>query len=141
AAGAIKRLLATDPAPLMHERNAELITPANIEDDIAKIVDCDWIVEAIVERLDVKRALYEKIERARRPGSIVSSNTSTIRLETLVETLPESFARDFLITHFFNPPRYLRLLELVAGPRTSAEALAAIERFADRRLGKTPVRC
>jgi len=141
AAGAIKRLLATDPAPLMHERNAELITPANIEDDIAKIVDCDWIVEAIVERLDVKRALYEQIERARRPGSIVSSNTSTIRLETLVETLPESFARDFLITHFFNPPRYLRLLELVAGPRTSAEALAAIERFADRCLGKTPVRC
>ncbi|WP_119461982.1 3-hydroxyacyl-CoA dehydrogenase/enoyl-CoA hydratase family protein [Rhodospirillaceae bacterium SYSU D60014] len=141
AAAAIKRLLKADPAPLMHKRNAELITPANIDDDIDRIADCDWIVEAIVERVDIKRALYEKIDRARRPGSVVSSNTSTIRLATLIETLPESFARDFLITHFFNPPRYLRLLELVPGSRTGEQALATIERFADLRLGKTPVRC
>jgi len=141
AAGAIQRLLAADPAPLMHERNAELIAPANIDDDMGAIADCDWIVEAVVERLDVKRGLYERIERARRPGSIVSSNTSTIRLASLVETLPQSFARDFLITHFFNPPRYLRLLEVAAGPLTRSDALAAVERFADLRLGKTPVRC
>ncbi|MGH6946659.1 MAG: 3-hydroxyacyl-CoA dehydrogenase NAD-binding domain-containing protein [Kiloniellales bacterium] len=141
AVNAIERLLAADPAPLMHKRNAELIEPANIDDDIDLIADCDWIVEAVVERLDVKQALYEKIARVRRPGTIVSSNTSTIRLANLVESLPESFARDFLITHFFNPPRYLRLLEVVPGPLTRPDALAATERFADLRLGKTPVRC
>jgi 3-hydroxyacyl-CoA dehydrogenase len=125
----------------MHRNNAALITPHCIDDDMAELADCDWIVEAIVERTDLKRALYEKIERARRPGSIVSSNTSTIRLATLVEGLPQSFARDFLITHFFNPPRYLRLLEIVASPTTRADAIAAVERFADLRLGKTPIRC
>jgi 3-hydroxyacyl-CoA dehydrogenase len=141
AASAIERLLVADPAPLMHRRNAELITPANIENDMSEIADCDWIVEAIIERVEAKRALYEKIEQARRPGSVVSSNTSTIRFATLTATLPESFARDFLITHFFNPPRYLRLLEIVPGPHTRSEALALIERFADLHLGKTPVRC
>ncbi len=141
ATTAIARLLTTDPAPLMHRDNAALISPHCIDDDMAEIADCDWIVEAIVERTDAKRALYEKIARARKPGSIVSSNTSTIRLATLVEGLPASFACDFLITHFFNPPRYLRLLEIVTGPATRADAVAAIETFADLRLGKTPIRC
>ncbi len=141
ATAAIARLLTTDPAPLMHRKNAALIAPHCIDDDMAEIADCDWIVEAIVERPDAKRALYKKIERARKPGSIVSSNTSTIPLATLVQGLPASFARDFLITHFFNPPRYLRLLEIVTGPKTRAAAIAAIEQFADLRLGKTPIRC
>jgi 3-hydroxyacyl-CoA dehydrogenase len=141
AAGAVDRLLKADPAPLMHRRNAALITPGNIDDDIGLIADCDWIVEAIVERIDAKRALYEKIDRVRRPGSIVSSNTSTIPLATLVETMPAAFAADFLITHFFNPPRYLRLLEIAVGPRTRANAIATIDRFADLQLGKTVVRC
>ncbi|MDP9138115.1 MAG: 3-hydroxyacyl-CoA dehydrogenase family protein, partial [Pseudomonadota bacterium] len=141
AAGAIARLLTTDPAPLMHRRNAELITAACVEDDLGLIADCDWIIEAVIERIDIKQALYRQIEQARRPNSIVSSNTSTIRLAALLESLPESFARDFLITHFFNPPRYLRLLEVVPGPATRAEALAAVERFADFSLGKTVVRC
>jgi 3-hydroxyacyl-CoA dehydrogenase len=141
AAAAVDRLLKADPAPFMHRRNAELITPGNIDDDIGLIADCDWIVEAIVERVDAKRALYEKIEQARRPGSIVSSNTSTIPLATLVETMPDRFAADFLITHFFNPPRYLRLLEIAAGPKTRADAVETISRFADLRLGKTVVRC
>ena len=141
AASAIARLLTTDPAPLMHRDNAALIQPHCIDDDMAEIAGCDWIVEAIVERPDLKRALYEKIERARKPGSIVSSNTSTIRLASLVEGLPKPFARDFLITHFFNPPRYLRLLEIVASSATRTEAVAAIEQFADLRLGKIPIRC
>jgi 3-hydroxyacyl-CoA dehydrogenase len=141
AAGAVDRLLKADPAPFMHKRNAGLITPGNIEDDIGLIADCDWIVEAIVERVDAKRALYEKIDRARRPGSIVSSNTSTIPLAALVETMPDGFAADFLITHFFNPPRYLRLLEIAAGPRTRADAVETVSRFADLQLGKTVVRC
>ncbi len=141
AVAAIAKLLTTEPAPLMHRRNAQLVTPANIEDDLGSIADCDWIIEAVVERIEVKRTLYQRIEQARRTGSIISSNTSTIRLAALLEGLPHGFARDFLITHFFNPPRYLRLLEVVAGPAADAEALAAVERFADFSLGKTVVRC
>jgi 3-hydroxyacyl-CoA dehydrogenase len=141
AAAAVARLLTMNPAPLMHRRNVELITPACVEDDLHLIEDCDWIIEAIIERVDAKRSLYEKLDQARRPGSIVSSNTSTIRLAALLETMPDSFARDFLITHFFNPPRYLRLLEVVPGPATRAEAIATVERFADLSLGKTVVRC
>jgi 3-hydroxyacyl-CoA dehydrogenase len=141
AAGAVERLLKADPAPFMHKRNAGLITPGNIDDDIGLIADCDWIIEAIVERADTKRALYEKIERVRRPGAIVSSNTSTIPLASLVDGMPDSFAADFLITHFFNPPRYLRLLEIATGARTRPDAVETVNRFADIRLGKTVVRC
>ena len=141
AAAAIDRLRKVEPAALMHGNNADLITACGTDSDIAKIGGCDWIIEAIIERADVKRGLYAQIEAARRPGSIVSSNTSTIRLVGLVEGLPKSFANDFLITHFFNPPRYMRLLEIVAGPDTRPDAIAAIERFADLHLGKTAVRC
>jgi 3-hydroxyacyl-CoA dehydrogenase len=141
AAAAVERLAGAEPAPLMHKRNSALITARNIDDDMTEIADCDWIIEAIIERADAKRALYRRIDEVRRPGSVVSSNTSTIPLATLVEGLPESFARDFLITHFFNPPRYQRLLEIVGGVKTRAEALALIEEFADLKLGKTPIRC
>ncbi len=141
AEGALGKLLKTDPAPLMHKRNARLITPGCIDDDMDLIADCDWIVEAIIERLDLKQSLYTKIEAARKPGSIVSSNTSTLPLGVLTEGMAESFKADFLITHFFNPPRYLRLLEVVAGERTRPEALEAIRRFADSGLGKTIVPC
>ena len=139
--GAVEKLLKTDPAPLMHRRNARLITPGCIDDDMDLIADCDWIVEAIIERLDLKQSLYEKIEAARKPGSIVSSNTSTIPLAVLTEGMAESFKADFLITHFFNPPRYLRLLEVVAGEHTRADAVEAVTRFADFSLGKTIVPC
>ncbi len=141
AEGAVEKLLKTDPAPLMHKRNARLITTGNIDDDMELIADCDWIVEAIIERVDLKQGLYKKIQAARKPGSIVSSNTSTIPLARLTEGMAEDFQSDFLITHFFNPPRYLRLLELVAGERTRAHAVETVTRFADFRLGKTIVPC
>ena len=141
AEGAVEKLLKTDPAPLMHKRNVQQITPGNIDEDMDMIADCDWIVEAIIERLDLKQSLYEKIETARKPGSIVSSNTSTIPLAQLTEGMAESFKADFLITHFFNPPRYLRLLEVVAGEHTRAEAVETIRRFGDHGLGKTIVSC
>ena len=140
AEAAIARLLKSDPAPLMHARNAELISPANI-DDIGLVSDCDWIIEAIVENLEAKRGLYAKIDAARKPDSILSSNTSTIRLAALTDGLPQSLARDFLITHFFNPPRYQRLLEIVGGPLTRPDAVDAVADFADHRLGKTPIPC
>jgi 3-hydroxyacyl-CoA dehydrogenase len=141
AEDAIDKLKKADPAPLMDRKNADLITPGNLDDHLNLLKDCDWIVEVVVEKLDVKQALYRKIDGVRRPGSIVSSNTSTIPLATLTQGLPDSFARDFLITHFFNPPRYMRLLEVVAGPKTRADALVAIRVFADVKLGKSVVPC
>ena len=133
---AIEKMLKTEPAPFMSPRAARLVTPGNIEDDMARLADCDWIVEAVLEKIEIKHATYEKIAKVRKAGSIVSSNTSTIPLKDLTAGLPEEFTRDFLITHFFNPPRYMRLLEIVTGPNTSKDAIAAIDEFCDVRLGK-----
>lgn len=138
---AIEKLLKTDPAPLTHKRNANLITPANIEDNLDKLSDVDWIIEAIVEKSDVKQALYQKIDQHRKKGSIISSNTSTLPLSTLTKGMPEAFKKDFLITHFFNPPRYMRLLEIVSSAHTRKDAVKTIEAYADIQLGKGIVHC
>ncbi len=139
AEAAVAALLKTKPAPFMHAKFARLITPGNLEDDLYQLADCDWICEAIIENPAIKRDLYAKLDGVRKAGSIVSSNTSTIPLSVLIEGMPESFAADFAITHFFNPPRYMRLLEIVAGPATRADAVAELSRFGDRRLGKEVV--
>lgn len=141
AAGAIEKLKKAKPAPLMSASFARRITPGNLEDHLGLLADCDWIVEAVVERVDVKQKVYRAVEGVRKPGSIVSTNTSTIPLGKLVEGLPASFAADFLVTHFFNPPRYMRLLELVAGPATRPAAVETVRAFCDRRLGKSVVEC
>jgi 3-hydroxyacyl-CoA dehydrogenase len=125
----------------MSKAAARLVTPGNTEDDLEKLADCDWIIEAVVEKLDIKQALYRRIDAVRKAGSVVSSNTSTIPLVALTKGLGEKFARDFLITHFFNPPRYMRLLEIVTSPQTRTDALEAVERFADFKLGKSVVHC
>ena len=140
AAAAVARLLKTEPAPFMSAAAAKLVRTGST-DDLSAIAGCDWIVEAIVERPDVKRDLYRRIDAARRPRTAVSSNTSTIPLAALTEGMPATFAADFLITHFFNPPRYMRLLEVVAGPATDPAVVARVTDFADRMLGKTVVRC
>ncbi|MFQ5930902.1 MAG: 3-hydroxyacyl-CoA dehydrogenase NAD-binding domain-containing protein [Nitrospiraceae bacterium] len=134
-------LLRSDPPAFMHKKAARLVRPANIEDHLELLSSVDWIVEAVVEDLKTKRTLYRRVEEVRREGSIGSSNTSTLPLARLVEGLPERFARDFLITHFFNPPRYMRLLEVVAGPKTRPDAVQAIRDFVDRSLGKSVVLC
>ncbi|HEY4254212.1 MAG TPA: 3-hydroxyacyl-CoA dehydrogenase NAD-binding domain-containing protein [Roseomonas sp.] len=139
AAKAVETMLRADPAPFMHRSNARRITTGDLEADLALLADCDWIIEAITERLDAKRDLYAKLATVRKPGSILSSNTSTIPLAALTEGA--GWAADFLITHFFNPPRYMRLLEVVAGPRTRADALAAVSAIADQALGKTVIPC
>ena len=141
AKGAIERLQKTKPAPLMHKRFARRITPGNLEDDLASLAEADWICEAVLENLEVKHKVYADVEANRKQGSIVTSNTSTIPLGKLIEGLPESFRRDFAITHFFNPPRYMRLLEVVGGPDTRADALATLKEFGDKALGKTVVDC
>lgn len=141
ARGAIAKMLKADPAPFMWKRAADLVTPGNLEDDFDKLAGCDWIIEAVVEDLEVKRDLYRRLEKVRKDGSIVSSNTSTLPLKLLTEGLPARFAEAFLITHFFNPPRYMALLELVAGEKTRPEAVAEIAAFGDRVLGKGIVHC
>ena len=141
AKGAVEKLLKADPAAFMSPKNAKLITPGNLEDDLNLLADCDWIVEVVLEDLAIKRALYDKIDPIRKVGSIVSSNTSTIPLALLAEQQSDAFKADFLITHFFNPPRYMRLLELVKGKHTRADAVDAIRRFGDEKLGKAVVDC
>ena len=141
AAGAVAKLLKTEPAPLMSERAAKLIGVGNIEDDLDKLAECDWIVEVVIERLDIKQDLYRKIDAVRKPGTPVSSNTSTIPLATLIEGMPDAFAADFLITHFFNPPRYMRLLEVVAGPKSDPAMVERVKQFADVAMGKSIVAC
>ena len=141
AKGAIERLHKMDPAPLMHKRNAKLITPGNLEDDLNLLSECDWIIEAIIERLDLKQNLYKRVDLVRKAGSVVSSNTSTIPLAQLVQGQSPEFQRDFMVTHFFNPPRYMRLLELVPGAATERGKLEAIGDFCDRMLGKGVVLC
>ncbi|WP_114394337.1 3-hydroxyacyl-CoA dehydrogenase/enoyl-CoA hydratase family protein [Oleisolibacter albus] len=138
---AIEKMLKTDPAPFMHKKAASLVTPGNIEDDLAKLADVDWIIEAVLENPQIKHDLYKKLDAVRKPGSVVSSNTSTIPLNILLQGQSEQFAQDFCITHFFNPPRYMRLLEIVKGPQTRAEALDTVARFCDVVLGKGVVAC
>ena len=141
AEAARQRLLKSNPAALMHKRNLDLIEAGNIEDDLDRLADCDWIVEAVIEKPDIKQSLYRKIDAVRRRGTVVSSNTSTLPLAALTDGMPEAFAEDFFITHFFNPPRYMRLLEIVAGPRSDPRALRRLTAFADVRLGKGVVLC
>ncbi|MCY3829170.1 MAG: 3-hydroxyacyl-CoA dehydrogenase NAD-binding domain-containing protein, partial [Rhodospirillaceae bacterium] len=141
AEGAIARLLKQDPAPFMHPRNARLIEPANLADDLGKLADCDWIIEAVLEDLATKHTVYNKIDVSMKPGAAVTSNTSTIPLARLLDGMSEGFAAGFFITHFFNPPRYLRLLETVSGPRTDRATVGAVSRFCDVALGKTVIAC
>jgi 3-hydroxyacyl-CoA dehydrogenase len=138
---AVKKLLKAEPAAFMHKRNAKLVSCGNLEDHLAWLADCDWIIEAVIERLDIKQDLYRRIDSVRKPGSVVSSNTSTIPLAQLTAGMPAGFAEDFLITHFFNPPRYMRLLEIVKGDKIRDEAVAGLGDFCDRRLGKGLVEC
>ncbi len=140
AKGAVAKMLKTDPAPFMSKAAAKLVETGNIDDHLARVAECDWIVEAIVERLDIKQALYAKLEQLKRPGTAVSSNTSTIPLGHLVEGRSDQFKADFLITHFFNPPRYMRLVEIVRGPHTDPAIAGKVEDFVDRFMGKRIVR-
>ena len=140
AAAAIDKLKKADPAPLMTPDAAKLITPGSF-DDLSGLAACDWIIEVIVEDLAAKRAMYDRVDAVRKPGSIVSSNTSTIPLASLAKKQSDAFRADFCITHFFNPPRYMRLLELVTGSETRPEVGAELAQLCDVRLGKGVVRC
>ena len=120
---------------------AAKITVGNIEDDFDKLAECDWVAEAILERLDLKKDLYKKLDAVCKDSAIISSNTSTIPIKLLVEDMPLAFRQRFAITHFFNPVRFMPLLELVAGEDTSPEIMTQLYSFCDKRLGKSVVPC
>ena len=138
ATGAIDRLKKGKGAAagFMHVRSAQLVTCGNFDDDLGLVAGCDLIVEAVVERLDIKRALFDKLEKLVAPGTIIASNTSGLRIVDMLEGRTAEFRANFMVTHFFNPPRYMKLLELVAGPDTSADAKARAEKFGRDLLGK-----
>ena len=136
AASGLKRCRTLKPDPFFTAETAALIATGGFDDSLARIADVDWVVEAIVEQLDVKRALLARVDQARRAGSIVSSNTSGIPIGLLAEGRSADFRRHWLGTHFFNPPRYLHLLEVIPTPDTDPEVVDAVRSFADRHLGK-----
>src|SRR5215831_1096580 len=132
----LKRARALKPDPFFTRDAATLITTGGLEHDLQRISRSDWIIEAVVEQLDVKQNLFERVERVRAAGSIVSSNTSGIPIAALAQGRSADFRQHFVGTHFFNPPRYLRLLELIPTLETDPSVVHAISWFADHRLGK-----
>ncbi|BCG62563.1 MAG: 3-hydroxyacyl-CoA dehydrogenase [Methyloprofundus sp.] len=138
---AVKQLLKANPAPLMHKKNARLITTGNIEDHLELLVEVDWVIEAVIEDLAIKKSLYQKLEQVCRADTIISSNTSTLPLAQLLDGFASDFQSRFMITHFFNPPRYMRLLELVSGEHTQQALLDTVKEFAEVKLGKGCVQC
>jgi 3-hydroxyacyl-CoA dehydrogenase len=124
------------PAAFFSQDLARLVTAGNFEDDLAKVGQVDWIIEAVVEKLEIKRELFARVDKFRKPGSIVSSNTSGISIKAMAEGMTEDFRRHFLGTHFFNPPRYLKLLEIIPTAETLPEILSFVAGFCDARLGK-----
>jgi 3-hydroxyacyl-CoA dehydrogenase len=132
----LKRARALKPDPFFTADVATLISTGGFDADLPRLGTVDWIIEAVVERLDVKRALLERVDAVRQPATIVSSNTSGIPLTTIAEGRSDDFQRHWLGTHFFNPPRYLRLLEIIPTPATEAAVVERVSQFADHRLGK-----
>jgi 3-hydroxyacyl-CoA dehydrogenase len=138
---AVEKQLKNKPPGFIHKDRAKLVTCGNLEDDLGKLKDCDLIIEAVLEKLEVKQDVYRKVDSVRKKGSVVSSNTSTLPLHELVSGMPDSFRQDFMITHFFNPPRFMRLLEVVKGEHTRKDAFESVSKFADVTLGKGVVEC
>jgi len=130
------KLLKMNPAPFLVPEFADRIEVGNLSDDLGRLSEVDWVIEVVVERLDIKVDLFKKVAAAVRPGTIVTSNTSGISLKSMVEGLPESFTQYFLGTHFFNPPRYMKLLEIIPGPNTDPDVITFLCEFGERVLGK-----
>jgi len=127
------------PAPLYHKNFSSRITTGNLEDDIDKVKEVDWIIEVVVERLDIKQQVFENIEKHRTPGTLITSNTSGIPIKFMNEGRSDDFQKHFCGTHFFNPPRYLNLFEIIPGPSTSQEVLDFLNDYGEQFLGKTSV--
>jgi 3-hydroxyacyl-CoA dehydrogenase len=131
--------LKSKPSPIYHPSFASRITTGNLEDDIAKVKDVDWIMEVVVERLDIKKMVFENLEKHRTPGTLITSNTSGIPIKFMSEGRSEDFQKHFCGTHFFNPARYLKLFEIIPGPKTDASVLDFLNGYGEQFLGKTSV--
>ncbi|WP_297507735.1 3-hydroxyacyl-CoA dehydrogenase/enoyl-CoA hydratase family protein [Flavobacterium sp.] len=131
--------LKSNPSPIYNQKFASRITTGNTTDDMAKIATCDWIIEVVVERLDVKKLVFEQIETYRKPGTLVTSNTSGIPIHFMSEGRSEDFQAHFCGTHFFNPARYLQLFEIIPGPKTHPEVIDFLFDYGSKFLGKTSV--
>jgi 3-hydroxyacyl-CoA dehydrogenase/enoyl-CoA hydratase/3-hydroxybutyryl-CoA epimerase len=136
-----QNLLQRKPAPISHPKKMDYIEVGNIEDDLYKITECDWVIEVVLEKIEVKRDLYDKILPYLQDNAIISSNTSTIPLAELKKTLPQNIQNRFFITHFFNPPRYMRLLELITDASNDSDSVERISKFISKELGKTVIKC
>ncbi|MGF1636458.1 MAG: 3-hydroxyacyl-CoA dehydrogenase/enoyl-CoA hydratase family protein [Cyclobacteriaceae bacterium] len=138
---ALQSAIKSNPAPLYHKDFAKRISTGNFEDDMSGIDQCDWVMEVVVENLAIKQKVFEQVEKYRKPGSLITSNTSGIPIQQMNEGRSEDFRKHFCGTHFFNPPRYLRLLEIIPGPDTDPEIISFLMHYGDRFLGKTTVEC
>ena len=136
---ALNKSLKSKPSPIYHKSFANRIVTGNLEDDIHKIKDVDWIMEVVVERLDIKKQVFELIEKHRKPGTIITSNTSGIPIKFMNEGRSEDFRNYFAVTHFFNPPRYLKLFEVIPGPDCKDEITSFLMNYGSKFLGKTSV--
>ena len=136
AAAGLDAAKKSKPAAFMEPSLARFVTVGNFEDDIKKLADVDWIIEAVVENLDIKRALLKKVEAVRKPGTIITTNTSGLPVGKIAEGFSDDFRRAWFGTHFFNPPRYMRLLEIIPTPESDRAAIDAVAHFSDVRLGK-----
>jgi len=135
----LKKALKSKPSPIYHQKFAGRITIGNLEDDIAKVKDVDWIIEVVVERLDIKKQVFESLDKYRKPGTLITSNTSGIPIKFMSEDRSDDFQKHFCGTHFFNPARYLKLFEIIPGPKTSQEVLDFLNGYGEQFLGKTSV--
>src|SRR5579862_9015361 len=136
AAAGLDAAKKSKPAAFMDASLSRLVTVGNFEDDLKKLVDVDWVIEAVVENLELKRALLRKVEAIRKPGTIITTNTSGLPVGKIAEGFSDDFRRSWFGTHFFNPPRYMRLLELIPTPETDRDTMQAVFHFCDVRLGK-----
>lgn len=131
----------SNPSPLYDKSFQSRMVTGNFEDNLSDIAQCDWILEAVVENLEIKQRLFEKVEQFRKPGTIVTTNTSGIPIHQIAEGRSDDFQKHFCGTHFFNPPRYLRLLEIIPGKQTNNDLIKFLEHYGDLHLGKTTVLC
>jgi 3-hydroxyacyl-CoA dehydrogenase len=138
---ALQAAINSNPSPIYRKSFADRIRIGNLEDDLELLKDCDWIIEAVTERIDIKQQVYEKVEAHRKPGSLITTNTSGIPITALAEGRSDDFKKHFCGTHFFNPPRYLQLLEIIPSPYTSAEVIQFFANYGEKYLGKVVVPC
>jgi len=141
AGGHLAEALRSNPSPIYEKHFAKRITTGNFDDDLPKIKDCDWVIEVVVERLDIKQQVLANVEKYRKPGTLITTNTSGIPIHAIADGRSEDFQKHFLGTHFFNPPRYLPLLELIPGPKTDPAVVKFLEEYGQRVLGKNTVVC